>query len=106
MKEKLTRLFKSVVNAYDLASARSLVVEFLTDNDLTGVPKPKYNVTIILGEREASIHSNDYCQIACYLAQGKKIAAIKQLRAITGAGLKESKFAVENSQNWLIPSQT
>ncbi len=105
MKDKLTFLFKEIVNADCLAHARSLIIEFLSDNALTELdtmPQPRYLVIIRLGGKEVAIKSADYCKIASLLAYPKKIQAIKHLRMIAGAGLKDAKDAVCDFQNWPV----
>jgi len=115
MKGKLTKLFKRLMNSDCLAHSRSIVVDFLADTNLIDELEvhPTNMVSIEIAGREILIKSKDYCTIACLLAKGNKIPAVKMLRTITqhmglkytrgaGVGLIENKDAVCNVSNWPI----
>ena len=109
MKDKLTKLFKKIVNTDCFDHAKSIVIDFLADNDLTKfeiMPQPYPKVVIWMGSKEVTIKSDDYRKIAALLASSEKIHAIKYLRMITGSGLKEARDAVYDYQNWPIRSET
>ena len=53
---------------------------------------------------QISVNASVYRDICKCLEEGKKIAAIKALRGVTGLGLREAKDAVERLQNELDPS--
>ena len=107
MNDTLIKIFKKVVNGD--TTVRSDVVDYLVEN---GGPGPAHagddgdcefnkDVTIQL-DGNYNLNSEVYCTIACLLAKGLKIQAIKTLRANTGYGLKESKESVDNLKNWNI----
>jgi len=101
MYDTLIEIFKKVVN--DDASVKSDVIDYLVDN---GGPGPAFaatekSVTIeLLGNYD--LPARVYCEIACLLASNKRLLAIKLLREKTGMGLRETKDAVENYNNWPI----
>ena len=78
------------------ASAIALTVDFLS-----GAVSVNDKYTIIVSEREYLIPANVYYDIKERLEEGKKIQAIKMLKAEMGFGLIESKNAVNDERNFL-----
>jgi hypothetical protein len=106
MDNKLVEIFKKTIN--DQATVKSDIVDYLVEK---GGPGPAMagdeiscfnrGVTIDLdGNYSYNITSDVYCAIACFLAMGKIIKAVKMLRTETGKGLKATKEAVQNPKNW------
>lgn len=58
---------------------------------------PEYqNVPQIqIGDCEVVCHHQDFSDVRDLLLRGKKVAAIREYRTITGEGLREAKLAVE-----------
>jgi ribosomal protein L7/L12 len=78
------------------ASAIALTVDFLS-----GAVTVDDKYTVIVSEKEFLIPANIYYDIKERLEEGKKIQAIKILKAKMGFGLKESKDAINDERNFL-----
>ena len=100
MDEQLVEIFKKAIG--DQQAVKNDIVDYLVKNGGNINPNGNARDKTIEVNTGHWIKVEDYCQIACLLANGKKIPAIKMFREITGCGLKEAKDAVEAKVNWPV----
>lgn len=106
---ELVEFIKSIVNLEDISEIRRLCCDALLRNMADAATR------LIYGEEgrlfRISMTDHDVLQgliLRGYSEQGAnngKIEAIKRLRAMTGWGLRETKYAVENATNFNQPKR-
>ena len=100
MDQAIVNIFKKTVN--DDATAKNDVIDYLVENGGKNSTRGFARDQSIRIDSGHSIMADEYCKIACLLANNRKIPAIKMFREITGCGLRVAKDAVEARINWPI----
>jgi hypothetical protein len=67
----------------------------LNDGDAARLARIERKLDALLAQLNVAVPGDDMDDIRDLVAAGKKIAAIKEYRARTGAGLAEAKKAIE-----------